>query len=92
MRKTTRLLAVSFAALALLVFSTVVVSDWDCHNAADDAKCLYCHLNHQAPVEPEVARCVTVFETVASLPLPEDADPIALPVFSETPPRAPPSA
>jgi hypothetical protein len=92
MRKTTRLLAVSFAALALLVFSTVVVSDWDCHNAADDAKCLYCHLNHQAPAKPEFARCVTVFEMVTSVPLPEDAAPISLPVFSETPPRAPPSA
>jgi hypothetical protein len=91
MRQPIRLLAVSFTAFALLLFSTVVVSDWDCRNAADDAKCLYCHLNHQAPAKPEIARCVTVFEIVASVPLPEDATPISLPVLSETPPRAPPA-
>ena len=48
-RKTIRVWAVSFAVLALLVFSTTVVSDWDCHNAADDTRCPYCHLTHQAP-------------------------------------------
>lgn len=91
--KTIRVLAVSFAVLALLVFSTTVVSDWDCHNAADDTRCPYCHLTHQAPApEPEIAQNVSVLEPVASLPLPEDAFPVTAPVLSETAPRAPPTA
>jgi hypothetical protein len=91
--KTIRLLAVSFAALALLVFSTVVVSDWDCHSAADDTRCPYCHLTHQAPApDPEIARSISVLRPVASLALPEDAGLVAAPVLSETAPRAPPAA
>jgi hypothetical protein len=89
-RKTVRFLAISFAALALLTFSTVVVSDFDCHNAADDARCPYCHLAHQAPAEPEVTQCVSVLEPIAFLPLPEDNTPFTVPVFSQTSPRAPP--
>jgi len=90
MRKAARLLAVSFALFALVVFSTVVVSDWDCHSAADDTRCPYCHLTHQGPAPQLVARGVTAFETLASLPLPEDSDPITIPALSEAPPRAPP--
>lgn len=92
-RKTLRVLAVSFAALALLVFSTTVVSDWDCHNAADDTRCPYCHLTHQAPApESEIALNVSLLESVASVPLAEVVSPVAAPVLSETPPRAPPTA
>jgi hypothetical protein len=92
-RKTIRLLAVSFAVLALLVFSTTVVSDWDCHNAADDAQCPYCHLTHQAPApELDLAENISLLESVASLTLAEDACPVLAPVLSETPPRAPPLA
>ena len=91
-RKTIRILAVSFAALALLLFSTLVVSDWDCHNAADDARCPYCHLTHQAPAEPEITLDVSPLEPVASLPLPEDAPPATVPVLSQSAPRAPPTA
>ena len=90
MRKASRILAVSFALVALLVFSTVVVSDWDCHSAADDTRCPYCHLTHQAPAKPETPQCVSVLETVASLSLPEDAAPIAIPVLFDTAPRTPP--
>jgi hypothetical protein len=91
-RKTIRLLGVSLALLAVLAFSTVVVSDFDCHNAADDARCPYCHLSHQAPAEPEITQCVSVPEPIAFLPLPEDPTPVTVPVFSQTSPRAPPSA
>lgn len=91
-RKTIRILAVSFVALALLLFATIVVSDWDCHNAADDTRCPYCHLTHQAPARLETTQCVSVLEPVASLPLPEDAAPVTLTVFCQTAPRAPPSA
>ena len=92
-RKTIRVLAVSFAVLALLVFSTAVVSDWDCHNAADDTRCPYCHLTHQAPAPvSEIAQNVSLLESVASVPLAEVACPVAPPVLSETPPRAPPTA
>ena len=92
-QKTIRVLAVAFAALALLVFSTTVVSDWDCHNATDDARCPYCHLTHQAPApESELARNVSLLESVASVPLAEEACPVTAPVLSETPPRAPPLA
>ena len=80
-RKTIRVLAVFFAVLALFVFSTTVVSDWDCHSAADDTQCPYCHLTHQAPApELEIAKNVPVPEPVGSLPLPEDAIPVAAPV------------
>ena len=91
-RKTIRILALSFAVLALLVFSTIVVSDWDCHNAADDTRCPYCHLAHQAPAEPETTQSVSVLQPVASLPLPEDAGLVTVPVLTETAPRAPPTA
>jgi DNA-binding helix-hairpin-helix protein with protein kinase domain len=92
-RKTIRVLAVSFAAFALLLFSTTVVSDWDCHTAADDTRCPYCHLTHQAPApESEIALTVSLLESVASVPLAEDVCPVAAPVLSETPPRAPPTA
>src|ERR1019366_4741359 len=93
LRKTIRISAIFFALLALLVFSTTVVSDWDCHSAADDTHCPYCHLTHQAPApELEIARNVTALEPVSSLPLPEDADPFSPFVISETAPRAPPAA
>jgi hypothetical protein len=91
-RKATRLVGVSLALLALLVFSTVVVSDFDCHNAADDARCPYCHLSHQAPAEPEITKCISVLEPFALLPLPDDTSPVIVPAFSQTSPRAPPSA
>lgn len=90
-RKTLRILAISFAALALLAFSTVILSDFDCHNASDDAHCPYCHLAHQAPAEPEVTRAVFVLQPFAFLPLPQDSSPAVTPVFSPTAPRAPPA-
>ncbi|MBZ5645560.1 MAG: hypothetical protein LAO19_22630 [Acidobacteriia bacterium] len=92
-RKTIRILAVSFALLALLVFSTTVVSDWDCRTAADDVRCPYCHLSHQAPApDLEIARVATALEPVGSLPLPEEVFLITGPVLSDTAPRAPPFA
>ncbi len=90
-RKTIRILTISFAALALLTFATVVVSDFDCHNAADDAHCPYCHLTHQAPAEPEVTQAASVLEPIARLPLPKDSDPAISPVVSQAAPRAPPA-
>jgi hypothetical protein len=92
LRNTIRILGISLALLALLAFSTVVVSDFDCHTAADDARCPYCHLSHQAPAEPEITQCVSVLEPVAFLPLPEETTPVTVPVFSQTSPRAPPTA
>lgn len=91
-RKTIRLLGVSLALLALLAFSTVVVSDFDCHSAADDARCPYCHLTHQAPAELEITYSVSTLEPIAFLPLPEDKTPALVAVFSPTSPRAPPAA
>jgi hypothetical protein len=90
MRKTIRTLGVSLALLALLLFSTVVVSDFDCHSADDDARCPYCHLSHQAPAEPEITQCVSVLEPVALLPPPEDTTPVVVSFFSQTAPRGPP--
>jgi hypothetical protein len=89
-RKTVRILGVSLALLALLVFATGVVSDWNHNGASDDAHCPYCHLAHQAPAEPEITQCVSVLEPIAFLPLPEDPTPVTVPVFSQTSPRAPP--
>jgi hypothetical protein len=92
LKKTIRILGVSVALLALLAFSTVVVSDFDCHSAADDARCPYCHLTHQAPAEPEITQCVPTLEPISLLALPEDLAPVASPVSSQTAPRAPPAA
>lgn len=88
-RKTIRILAISFVVVALLVFSTAVVTDFDCHNAADDARCPYCHLTHQGPAEPEITDVVSV-HPVTYLALPMDSDPAFIPVSFETAPRAPP--
>jgi len=91
-RKTIRLIGVSLALMLLLVFATGVVSDWNHKGASDDANCPYCHLGHQTPVRLEVAPSVSLLKPIASLPLPEDILLATGPVFSQTAPRAPPSA
>ena len=91
-KKTIRLLGVSLALLALVVFATGVVSDWNHQNPSDDANCPYCHLGHQTPAQLVVAPSVSLLKPVASLPLPEDIVPATGPVFSLTSPRAPPAA
>jgi hypothetical protein len=90
-RKSLRILGVSLTLALLLVFATVVVSDFDCHTAADDARCPYCHLTHQAPPEPEITQVVSALEPIAFLPLPQDVIPAIGPAFSRTAPRAPPA-
>jgi hypothetical protein len=90
LRKTIRILGVSIALLALLVFATGVVSDWNHHDSSKDARCPYCHLGHQTPIQPETPLCVAVLRPVASVLLPEDFVPPVGPVFSQTSPRAPP--
>jgi hypothetical protein len=91
-RKTIRILGVSLALIALLVFATGVVSDWNHHDSTNDAQCPYCHLGHQTPNQLEAPLCISVLKPVAALPLSEDADPAAGPVLSQTAPRAPPAA
>jgi len=91
-QKTIRILGVSLALIALLVFATGVVSDWNHQSPSDDANCPYCHLGHQAPAQLVVAPSVLSLKPIASLPLPEDNISVAAPVFSQTSPRAPPSA
>lgn len=92
MSKTIRILGVSLALLALLVFATGVVSDWNHPGSNDDARCPYCHLGHQAPVQLVAAPSVSLLKPVASLPLPQDAILATGPDFPQTSPRAPPSA
>jgi hypothetical protein len=92
LRKTLRILGISLALVALLVFATGVVSDWHHHDSTTDAHCPYCHLGHQAPIQAESPLCITVLKPLASLPLAEDMVPPAGPVFSQTAPRAPPIA
>lgn len=91
-KKTLRILGVSLALLALLVFATGVVSDWNHRGANDDAHCPYCHLGHQTPAQLVAAPAVSMLKPVASLPLPQDAVQCTGPDFSQTSPRAPPSA
>jgi hypothetical protein len=91
-QKTIRLLAVSLTLLVLLVFATGVVSDWNHQGPSDDAHCPYCHLGHQTPAQLVAAPSVVSLKPVASLPLPQDADPATDHVFSQTAPRAPPAA
>jgi len=91
-QKTIRLLGVSLTLVVLLVFATGVVSDWNHQGPSDDANCPYCHLGHQTPVQFVAAPAVILLRPVASLPLPQDAVLAASPVYSQTSPRAPPSA
>ena len=90
--KTIRILGVSVALVALLVFATGVVSDWHHDIFTNDARCPYCHLGHQTPIQPETTLCVAVLNPVASVPLPKETIPPTSPVSSQTSPRAPPSA
>jgi hypothetical protein len=90
--RTIRILGISLALLALLVFSTVVVTDFDCHSAADDARCPYCHLTHQTPAQLVAAPSVSMLKPVASIPLAQDTLLESGPDFSQTSPRAPPAA
>ena len=92
MRKTIRIFGVLLTLLVLLVFATGVVSDWNHQGSNDDARCPYCHLGHQTPAQLVAAPSVSLLKPVASLPLPQDAVPATGPVFSQTSPRAPPSA
>jgi hypothetical protein len=92
LQKTIRILGISLALMALLVFATGVVSDWNHQGPSDDAHCPYCHLGHQTPAQLIVAPVVSMLKPVASLPLPQDAIQATGPVFSQTAPRAPPSA
>jgi hypothetical protein len=91
-RQTIRILGVSLALIALLVFATGVVSDWNHHDSTKDARCPYCHLGHQTSNQQDAPPWVGVLKPVAGLPLPEDAIQATGPVFSQTAPRAPPSA
>jgi hypothetical protein len=88
--KTIRILGISLALLALVILATGVVSDWSHHGPNDDVRCPYCHLGHQTPGQLVVSPSVLLLRPVASLPLPEDAAPSGIPVFSQTAPRAPP--
>jgi hypothetical protein len=92
MQKTIRVLGVSLALVALLVFATVGISSWHHHDSANDAQCPYCHLGHQTAAQPETSQRVFVLLPLASLPLPEDSSVVAPPVSSRTASRAPPSA
>jgi hypothetical protein len=90
--KAIRLLGISLALVVLLVFATGVVSDWNHQGPSDDARCPYCHLGHQTPVQLEVASSVLLLKVVASLPFLEDIVLAAGPDFSQIAPRAPPAA
>jgi hypothetical protein len=92
MQKTIRVLGVSLALVALLVFATVGISSWHHHDSANDARCPYCHLGHQTAAQPETSQRVSVLLQLASLPLPEDSSVVVSPVSSHTSSRAPPSA
>jgi hypothetical protein len=89
-RKLIQICAVSLALVALLVFATGVVSDWNHNNSTDDAHCPYCHLGHQTPVSFVAVPSVALLKPVASLPLPEDFPLAASSASSHTAPRAPP--
>jgi hypothetical protein len=91
-QKTIRILGVSLALIALLVFATGVVSDWNHQGSNDDARCPYCHLGHQTPAQLVASPSVLMLKPVASLPLPQDAMLATGPIFSQTSPRAPPLA
>src|ERR1700680_204997 len=85
-RKTIRILGISLALIALLVFATGVVSDWHHSDSTNDARCPYCHLGHQVPIQPEAPLWVGVLKPVAALLVLEEVVPAAGPVFSQIAP------
>jgi len=91
-RKTVRILGISLALIALLVFATGVVSDWHHSDSTNDTHCPYCHLGHQVPIQLEAPLWVGVLKPVDALALLDEAVPDAGPVFSQIAPRAPPSS
>jgi hypothetical protein len=91
-RKTIRILGISLALVALLVFATGVVSDWHHSDSTNDTHCPYCHLGHQTPIQLEAPLCVAVLQHIAVLPPHEEAVAATGPAFSQIAPRAPPSA
>lgn len=91
-RKTIRILGVSLALIVLLVFATGVVSDWHHSGTTNDARCPYCHLGHQVPIQTEAPLCLAVLQPIAALALLDEVAPATAPAFSQIAPRAPPSA
>jgi len=91
-RKAVRVLSVSLALVALLVFTTGVVSDWNHQSPNHDARCPYCHWGHQTPAQLEAAPSVSPLNPLHSLSLPEDVAAAIAPSFSQIAPRAPPAA
>jgi len=90
--KTIRIVGVSLALVALMIFATGVVSDWDHQGPNDDAHCPYCHLGHQTPAQFVAAPALSLLRPLSSVPLPQEAVPFSVLVFSQTAPRAPPAA
>jgi len=91
-RKPIRIFCVSLALVALLVFVTGVVSDWNHNGTNDDARCPYCHWGHQTPAQLEAAPSISLLNPLHSLPLPKDIALATAPTFSQIAPRAPPAA
>jgi hypothetical protein len=91
-RNTIRIFGLLLALVALLIFATGVVSDWNHQGPSDDAHCPYCHLGHQTPAQLQFAPSVSLLKPVASFQLSEDIVLVTGPVFSQTAPRAPPAA
>jgi hypothetical protein len=89
-RKTIRFLGITLALIALVIFATGVVSDWNHQGPLDDARCPYCHLGHQTPAQVVVAPSVSLLKPVAYLPPSVDFILVAAITFSQTAPRAPP--
>jgi len=67
-RKIIRILGISLALVALLVFATDFVSDWHNDNSTNDGQCPYCHVSYQAPAQPEATQCVVLLSPVGFLP------------------------
>jgi hypothetical protein len=90
-RKIIRFLGFSVALVALLTFATVMVCGLHHHASANETNCPYCHLGHQAAVQPETGHEVTPLLPVVCSVSPEDASLSISFVVSLTPSRAPPT-
>jgi len=91
-RNAVRILCLSLVLVALLVFVTGVVSDWNHSGTNDDARCPYCHWGHQTPAQLEAAPSLALLNPLHSLPLPEESPLAIAPALSQIAPRAPPAA
>jgi len=80
------------AALALLVFASMLGGVFHHHASSTDTNCSICHITHQMMERPQVADGAPTLASVGPYLEPRRPDFAASPLTARLPARAPPSA